>query len=198
MNHILLTALLAACHSGEQNFGDSKPSDSTSGGDGRIEVYPADGVACAEITDSASVTCGFRVSSVGEYDLRVISMQIINAGENAGQPVFDNLRPADDSLNFPISIVSGESAEFILRAAMSETGSATGSIELLTNDGSVNDPSPGKIRVPVSASANIRNGSDTGVGGEGDDTGASTDTGESGGDSGSTDPSDAPVGDTGA
>lgn len=197
MNRLLLTALLAAC-SAEHNFGDSKPSDTTSGGDGRIEIFPADGVECNEITDGSSVTCGFRVNSVGEYDLRVISMQIINAGENAGQPVFDNLRPADDSLSFPISIDTGESAEFILRAEMTETGSATGSIELLTNDGSVNDPSPGKIRIGVSASATISSDADTDTGDVDDDTGTSADTGEPSGGSDSSDPSDTSVGDTGA
>jgi hypothetical protein len=188
MQHaFILTALLAAC-SAEHNFGEAKPSDTTSGGDGRIEVFPADGVTCEPMATGHSSTCGFRVNSVGEYDLRLMSMEIINGGENAGEKVFDNLRPADDSMSFPVSINTGESAEFILLASMTEEGSATGSIEILTNDGTVSDPSPGKIRIALSASAIEYGTDDTGEGGEesgGDDTGeaddSSSDTG--GGDS---------------
>jgi hypothetical protein len=135
------------------------------------------------MTAGHTTTCGFRVNSVGEYDLRLLSMSIIQAGENAGVKVFDNLRPADDTLGFPISIDAGAAEEFIFVAAMSEEGTTTGTIELLTNDSTVNDPSPGKIRIPLSATAvdYSGDGDDTGESGGGDDTGgeveASDDTG---------------------
>ena len=195
---LFLTALLSAC-SGEHNFGESKPSDTTSGGDGRIEVFPADGVTCQPMAAGHYETCGFGIRSVGEYDLRVMSMQIINAGENAGEKVFDNLRPADDSLNFPISINTGESEEFILLATMSAAGTASGEIEVLTNDGSVSDPSPGKIRIPISATAIDYGSDDTGetggddtgeTGGDDSDTDGGDDTGETGGDDSDTEGSD--------
>ncbi len=180
-NLLYLTALLTAC-SAEHNFGESKPSTTTQGGDGRIEIFPEDGVTCETMNAGHTSTCGFRVNSVGEYNLRLMSMQIINAGENGGQKVFDNLRPADDSLGFPISINTGESAEFILQASMAEEGSTTGSVEILTNDGTVSDPTPGKIRIPLNATAVDHSpGDDTGDDSSADDTGGDSseeDTGE--------------------
>ena len=205
MHRFALLAVLAGCNA-EHNFGDSKPSGTTAGGDGRIEIFPADGVACETISAGLSVTCGFRVNSVGEYDLRLMSMEIVNAGENDGQPVFDNLRPADDTQNFPISIDTGDSQEFILMASMAVAGTANGIIEIRTNDGSVSDPSPGKIRIPVTATATAAASNDTGSPGS-DDTGEPVESGgdtggadESGGDTGGSDASDSSSGsgDTGA
>ena len=181
MHRFALLAVLTGC-SAEHNFGDSKPSGTTAGGDGRIEVFPAEGVTCEAMNAGLSVTCGFRINSVGEYDLRLMSMEIVNAGENDGQPVFDNLRPADDSQNFPISINTGDSQEFVLMASMSVAGSANGIIEVRTNDGTVSDPSPGRIRIPVTATATAAAADDTGgdtTGDTGESDGPGTDTGES-------------------
>ena len=195
MHRLALLAVLVGC-SAEQSFGDTKPSTTVAGGDGRIEIFPADGVACDTMKAGLSVTCGFRVDSVGEYDLRLMFMEIVNAGENNGQPVFENLRPADASQSFPISIIAGEKQEFILTASMSVAGTANGIIEVRTNDGTVSDPSPGRIRVPVTATATAAAADDTG--------GANTgDTGESDGHGSDTGGPDAPDpspgdGDTGA
>ena len=181
MHRFALLAALVGC-SAEQSFGDTKPSATAAGGDGRIEIFPADGVACQTMKAGLSVTCGFRVNSIGEYDLRLMSMEIVNAGENDGQPVFDNLRPADDSQNFPISINTGDSQEFVLMASMSVAGSANGIIEVRTNDGTVSDPSPGRIRIPVTATATAAAADDTGgdtTGDTGESDGPGTDTGES-------------------
>jgi len=181
---LIFTGLLLGC-SAEHNFGKGEPTGTVAGGDGKIEIFPSDGVVCETMAAGHTSTCGFRVSSVGEYDLRLLSMTIIQAGENAGVKVFDNLRPADDTLGYPISIDSGSAEEFIFVAAMSEEGTATGTIEVLTNDSSVNDPSPGKIRIPLSATAVDYGGGgdDTGDGsgddtgdGDGDDTGSETET----------------------
>jgi hypothetical protein len=174
---IIFTGLLLGC-SAEHNFGKGEAGGVVAGGDGKIEVYPTDGVVCETMTAGHTSTCGFRVNSVGEYDLRLLSMSIIQAGENAGVKVFDNLRPADDTLGFPISIDAGAAEEFIFVAAMSEEGTTTGTIELLTNDSTVNDPSPGKIRIPLSATAvdYSGDGDDTGESGGGDDTGGDAET----------------------
>jgi hypothetical protein len=188
---LYLTALLTAC-STERSFGEAKPSTTTQGGDGRIEIFPEDGVTCETMTAGHTSTCGFRVNSTGENDLRLMSMEIINAGENGGLKVFDNLRPANDSLGFPISINTGEHAEFVLQASMSEEGSATGTIEILTNDGTVSDPTPGKIRIPLSATAvDYSSGDDTGDESGGDDTGDESGGDDTGDESGGDDTGDA-------
>jgi hypothetical protein len=172
---LIFTGLLLGC-SGEHNFGKSEGAGTVAGGDGKIEIFPSDGVVCEAMATGHTSTCGFRVNSVGEYDLRLLSMSIVQAGENAGVKVFDNLRPADDTLGYPISIDAGEAEEFIFLAAMSEEGTTTGIIEILTNDSSVNDPSPGKIRIPLSATAVDYSGDGDDTGEDADDTGGDAET----------------------
>ena len=178
---VFFAGLLLGC-SAEHNFGKSESTGTVAGGDGRIEIFPADGVVCETMAIGHTSTCGFRVNSVGEYDLRLTSMSIIQAGENAGVKVFDNLRPADDTLGYPISIDAGASEEFTFLAAMSEEGTTSGVIEILTNDSTVNDPSPGKVRITLSATAVDYSGGGDDTGAGGDDTGTGGDDTDADGD----------------
>jgi hypothetical protein len=161
---MVLAALVIGC-SAEQGFGESKPSMVEAGGEGRIELFPATGVEFGPFEIGHTEVGGFRIDSVGESSLRILSMNIIDAGENAGVAVFSELRPHVSSNVVPFDISEGEGAEFLLTAAMEEEGTSTGMIEIYTNDPTVEDPSPGYVRIPLSAVAVGASGSD------GDDTG---------------------------
>ena len=149
---MILAFCLVGC-SAEQGFGESKPATVEAGGEGRASLYPADGVNIGPFEAGRTKIGGFRIDSTGEFPLRVISMTLIDAGENAGQAVFAELRPAVSTNIIPFDIAPEEGAEFQLTASMTEAGTATGAIEIYTNDSTVNDGGPGYIRVPLTATA---------------------------------------------
>ena len=183
-------ALFLGC-SAEQNFGETEPSQVEAGGEGRVEIFPSDGVEMGPFDVGFSEVGGFRIDSVGEFPLKVLSMSLIDVGDSAGQAVFADLRPADSADVVPFEIPTGEGSEFMLTATMSEAGKATGTIEIYTNDPTVNDSGPGYVRIPLSATAVASNSNDpeddTGSGEEPDeDTGGGEETDE---DTGSSEPS---------
>ena len=181
---LILAFSLVGC-SAEQGFGESKPATVEAGGEGRATIHPSDGVHIGPFEAGRTKGGGFRINSVGEFPLQVISMTLIDVGENAGEAVFIDLRPAVTTNVIPFDIAPEDSAEFQLEASMTEAGTATGEIEIYTNDPTANDGSPGYIRIPLSATA---------TGSSSDE--APDDTGTSDGeDSGEVDP---PNEDTGA
>jgi hypothetical protein len=170
---MVMAALLMGC-SAEQGFGESKPTTVEAGGEGRIEIFPTAGVEIGPIEIGHKEQGGFRIDSTGDFPLRILSMQIVDAGENAGSGVFDELRPYVSSNVVPFDIDAGDGAEFLLTASMEAVGTATGIIEIYTNDPTVDDPSPGYIRVPMTATAVEPSGSDD----TGSDDPGTEDTGE--------------------
>ena len=184
---MFLAVLLIGCTSTGAGFGESKPTTVEAGGEGRVTIFPTDGVNIGPFEVGYSEIGGFRIDSTGDFPLQVLSMPLIDAGEVADQAVFADLRPHVSSNVVPFDIRPGEGAEFLLTASMTEAGTATGAVEIYTNDSTVNDSGPGYVRVPLSAVAH-----DPGAGSGGrDDTGhtESDDTGDSA--------SDEPVEDTG-
>ncbi len=169
-------ALFIGC-SAEQNFGETEPSQVEAGGEGRVEIFPSDGVEMGPFDVGFSEVGGFRIDSVGEFPLKVLSMSLIDAGDNAGQAVFAELRPANSADVVPFDIPTGEGSEFMLTATMAEAGTATGTIEIYTNDPTVNDSGPGYVRIPLTATAVTPNSDetveDTGSGEQIEDTGSS-------------------------
>ena len=176
---MILAACLAGC-SAEQGFGESKPPTVEAGGEGRVTVIPADGVRIGPFNAGLSKVGGFRLDSIGDFPLQVISLTLIDAGENADAPVFSALQPAVSTNVVPFDIPPDAGAEFKLTASMSEAGTATGEIEIYTNDSTVNDGGPGYVRIPLTATAtsNSQQSEDTGTEEPShSDTGASADTG---------------------
>jgi hypothetical protein len=156
-------ALLIGC-SGEQGFGENKDVPSGSGGEGVIEVAPAE-IVFDETTIGHSENAPFKIISKGEDPLRVTDVRIIDAGEMSDVAVFHDLR-AFTPVVLPFELETDEEAEWLVTATLPEAGSITGMIEIRCNDTSVSDPSPGVIRIPMSASAR-----DEGPGTGPDDTG---------------------------
>jgi len=151
---------------GADDTGGHDTGGEDAGGDGRITIFPTTGVEFGPFEAGHTKVGGFRIDSVGESSLRIISMSIIDAGENAGAAVFSGLRPHIEDHVVPFDISPGENAEFLLQATMEEMGTATGMIEIYTNDPTVDDPSPGHVRIPLSAVAVETSDSDS------DDTGS--------------------------
>ncbi len=187
------TMILAACLFGcsaEQGFGEGTTPNVAAGGEGRVVVFPPDGVEIGPFEAGLTKVGGFRLESVGDFPLQIISVTLIDAGENGGTSVFSDLQPAVSTNVVPFDIAPESGAEFKLTAAMTEAGTATGQIEIYTNDPTVNDGGPGYVRVPLTATATSSSeaSEDTGSGespaqdtgdSELEDTGSSTDTGES-------------------
>ena len=171
----MMLALMAGC-SAEQNFGETAPRQTETGGEGRIGIFPTDGVNMGPFEIGFAEVGGFRIDSMGEFPLRVISLSLIDAGENAGLAVFDGLRPADSTHVVPFELRPGEASEFMLTATMSEAGIATGTIEIYTNDSTVNDGGPGYVRIPLAATAVDSSSEDAGED-TGTDDGPNEDTG---------------------
>jgi len=178
---LVLATLLTGC-SAEQGFGESKPTTVEAGGEGRAAIFPTDGVNLGPFDIGHTEQGGFRIDSTGEFPLQVLSMSLIDAGENAGIAVFADLRPHVSTNIVPFEIAPGEGSEFLVTASMSEAGTATGEIEIYTNDSTVNDGGPGYVRVPLSAIARDPGGDEEDTGSETpEDTGseAPEDTGSS-------------------
>ena len=171
---MILAAVLAGC-SAEQGFGESKPPTVEAGGEGRVTVYPSDGVVIGPFEAGLTKVGGFRLESVGDFPLQVISVTLIDAGENGGTSVFSDLQPAISTNVVPFDIAPEEGAEFKLTATMMEAGTATGQVEIYTNDSTVNDGGPGYVRVALTATAtsNAEAPDDTGSA-----ESSSTDTGD--------------------
>jgi len=169
---IILMALCTGC-SAEQGFGENQTSAVEEGGEGRVEIFPTDGVIMGPFDIGHTEVGGFRIDSVGDFPLKVSRMALIDVGQNAGTGVFGELRPHVSTNTVPFDIEPGEGAEFLLTASMSEAGTATGTIEIYTNDPTVNDGGPGYVRIPLKATAVDPNG-------EPEDTGSadSADTGD--------------------
>ncbi len=161
----IICALLIGCGA-ETGFGEKKAPGTVDGTVGGIEIYPADGVNWGTLVVGLPDTEAFRIDSVGEEDLRVNAVDIIDAGENGGVSVFTNLEPYtdDEDFSYPAVIPPGEGLEFVITATLNTAGEATGTIRIRSNDNTIEDPSPGELRVPLSAS--------TAEEGGGDDTGS--------------------------
>ena len=117
---IILATFLVGC-SAEEGFGESKPATVEAGGEGRVALFPTDGVSIGPFAAGLTEVGGFRIDSTGDFPLQVISMNLIDAGENAGQAVFADLRPHVSTNVVPFDISVGEGAEFLLTASMTES-----------------------------------------------------------------------------
>ncbi len=175
---VVLCGLLFGC-SAEQGFGENKVAASEAGGEGRIEIFPAGGIIFEPMGLGGIENAAFRIDSIGESALQIKSIEIIDSGENGGASVFSNLRAHDEDNVPPFNIEAGTGAEFLLTATMAEAGEATGAIEIWCNDPTVEDPSPGRIRVAMQATAidYAAGDADADADADGDDTGSESSTG---------------------
>jgi hypothetical protein len=173
---VVLCGLLFGC-SAEQGFAEGKAAASVAGGDGRIEIFPAGTIVFEAMGIGGVENAAFRIDSVGEAALQIKSIEIVDSGENGGASVFTNLRAHDEDNIPPFNIDAGEGAEFLVTASMTEPGEALGSIEIWCNDPTVEDPSPGRIRLAMQATAIDYAAGDSDADADGDDTGSGTSTG---------------------
>ena len=127
----------------------------------------------------------FAVKNIGDGNLTVSYVRIIDAGDNVGVEVFKDLQRTDGSQPETFSLSPNTDVAFSVVAVGKTAMDAAGTTEIYTNDSDVNMGGPGKYLLPLRASFIGSGGDDTGGSDSGDDTGGSDSGDDTGGSEGS-------------
>ena len=184
---LLLPFLLSACASSSQSFSAGGGDDNQISDAGQLEVQTNRGGDILDfgsaLTESDGTKEHFAIKNIGDGNLTVSYVRIIDAGDNVGVEVFKDLQRTDGSQPETFSLSPNASVTFSVVAVGKTAMDAEGTVEIYTNDSDVNMGGPGKYLLPLRASFIDNGGDDTGSSDSGDDTGSS----DSGDDTGSTD-----------